>query len=389
MGPGPQGHRRHLFRIDTLVLAASQPRNEATVFQRHQLPSVLPPSPPRPLRMHYRFGDWIIDSALTLPELPLAPAATRPADLKLTVDTDSRTPPARPRRWLHHWRDINGGRMLSIARTVDRGFLLRFPGTLEARLDAQAQNMLVRPLEYGDPATMRHQLIDQLLPRAVAYRGRLLLHAGAVVIEGRTILVVGESGWGKSTLVAALHAQGHPLLTDDCVLLHSKDTHAYALGTYPSLRLLPDTLARVMADSQQNPLSEGQNKHRVGVLPAPLDGLDAPVAAVYLLQAPCPNARTVSTTLLSPGQACIEIMKHSFQLDVSDRAQHTRQLGDAAAVATRVPAFELSYPRNFERLPEVIAHLKHHLSVLAPGSGQTGLKTCASLRAHDLPQGQA
>ena len=336
--------------------------------------------------MRYRFGDWIIDSALTLPELSPAPGTPVPADFNLTVDRDSRTPPARPRRWLHHWRDINGGRMLSIARTVERGFLLRFPGTMEARLDAQARNMLVRPLEYGDPATVRHQLIDQLLPRAVAYRGQLLLHAGAVVIEGRTILVVGESGWGKSTLVAALHAQGHPLLTDDCVLLKSVGAHAYAHGTYPSLRLLPDTLARLMVDSQQSPLSEGQTKHRIRVTTAPLDGLDSLVAAIYLLKAPCPDASAVSTTRLSPGQACIEIMKHSFQLDVSDRAQHTRQLGDAAAVATRVPAFELSYPRNFERLPEVIAHLKHHLSVLNPGSRP---KTCASLLLHDLPQGQA
>ena len=340
--------------------------------------------------MRYRFGDWIIDSALTLPELPSASASPMPADFTLTVAKDFRGPPTRPRRWLHHWRDIKGGRMLSIARTLDAGFLLRFPGTLEARLDAQARNMLVRPLEWGDPATIRHQLIDQLLPRAVAYRGRLLLHAGAVVIDGQTILVVGESGWGKSTLVAALHAHGHRLLTDDCVLLKFADARVYAHGTYPSLRLLPDTLARVMADTQPNPLSEGQNKHRVHLAPAPFTGIDPPVAAVYLLKAPCPDANAVSTSRLSPGQACIQIMKHSFQLDVSDRAQHRRQLADAGAVATLVPAFELVYPRNFERLPEVLAHLKDHLNGLSANSRQTGpsMGRMRSLLPHELPQGQ-
>lgn len=322
--------------------------------------------------MRYRFGGWIIDSTLTLPELPPAPEASAPVDFELVVRPDFQSRPKRPRRWLHHWLDADGRRMLSIARTSDDGFLLRFPGFLEACLDARASKMLVWPLDCGDPANVRHLLIDQLLPRALAYRGHLPLHAGAVVIEEQAVLVVGESGWGKSTLVAALHSQGHRVLTDDCALVRPAGSNAHARGTYPSLRLLPDTLARVLDDSHQTQRPEGQNKHRVRVLEAPVDGIDPPVAALYVLKAPCPDARAISTARLTPGQACIEIMKHSFQLDVSDRTQYARQLRDAAAVATRVPAFEFAYPRDFERLPDVIAHLQNHLRALNAARQQTG-----------------
>lgn len=49
--------------------------------------------------------------------------------------------------------------------------------------------------------------------------GMQLLHAGAVSLEGRALLLVGPSGSGKSTLATACHAAGFDYLGDDYVLV--------------------------------------------------------------------------------------------------------------------------------------------------------------------------
>jgi len=58
----------------------------------------------------------------------------------------------------------------------------------------------------------------------------LALHAAAVGLGGRAVLLPGLSGCGKSTLAAALLLRGHSHLTDDLALLQ---------GTAPEVRPLP------------------------------------------------------------------------------------------------------------------------------------------------------
>jgi hypothetical protein len=53
----------------------------------------------------------------------------------------------------------------------------------------------------------------------LAWRGDLPLHACAVEIAGKTILLCGPSGAGKSTLCATLVADGACLLSDDLTVI--------------------------------------------------------------------------------------------------------------------------------------------------------------------------
>ena len=62
------------------------------------------------------------------------------------------------------------------------------------------------------------QVATELNQMAVAGSvGSILLHAGAVERDGRAVVVVGESGRGKSTLTAALVRDGFAYLTDELV----------------------------------------------------------------------------------------------------------------------------------------------------------------------------
>lgn len=49
------------------------------------------------------------------------------------------------------------------------------------------------------------------------------IHASAVAVEGRGLLILGPSGAGKSSLALALMAQGAQLVADDRVQLDARD----------------------------------------------------------------------------------------------------------------------------------------------------------------------
>lgn len=115
---------------------------------------------------------------------------------------------------------------------------------------------VVHRLAGADPgnAYALSLLLDRLAFRSRAY---LFLHAAAVAVAGKAVVLAGASGHGKSTLGRALAARGAALLCDDTTPLEA------ASGAARSF----------------NPQAEG--------VAAPTPGV--PVAAVFLLDATPPR----------------------------------------------------------------------------------------------------
>lgn len=98
---------------------------------------------------------------------------------------------------LLRWGDGDGGWLIRAGRTAVLGF---------------------SPQDPPDPAWLR-VLLDSVLASVALGRGAEALHAGAVSIGGGAVAVLGGTGAGKTSLVAALLARGHPLVADDVLVL--------------------------------------------------------------------------------------------------------------------------------------------------------------------------
>jgi hypothetical protein len=70
---------------------------------------------------------------------------------------------------------------------------------------------------------------------------RLLVHAGAVGLNGRGVLLAGPSGSGKSTTAVAALLAGFDYVGDDYVLLDLSPRHPAAHSLYASAKLVPAT----------------------------------------------------------------------------------------------------------------------------------------------------
>lgn len=301
----------------------------------------------------HSFANLAIASFLPLPELPETSAHA--VEWRITEAAQPLLPRS-PLHWSHDWRDAAGRVTLSGARCGDACFL-RFPGLAEARLDAEGVALWSAPGAGAE--SVRHVLVDQILPRVLAHHGHLMLHGGAVASadDGGCIVVLGESGRGKSTLSATLAAQDGRLLSDDCLRVDLDRGHARAVASYPGLRLLPDSLVALYGPRAPatSALAGHTDKRRLTTaataLPTPAIG------AIFVLEAPG-SGRDIRVEPLPPQRACIELVRNAFQLDLGDMARMRTQLALAARVARDVPVYALSYPREYALLPRVAERIR-------------------------------
>lgn len=82
-----------------------------------------------------------------------------------------------------------------------------------------------------------------------AWRGAIPMHASAVAIDGRAWLLCGATGAGKSTLTAALLAQGAEFIGDDLTMIDIESGDAAVPRGRTTMRLHPDTARWVPAST--------------------------------------------------------------------------------------------------------------------------------------------
>lgn len=195
------------------------------------------------------------------------------------------------------------------------------------------------------PETRDHLWYDHILPRRLAHDGALVLHAGGVVIDGRAVAVTADSGRGKSTLTASLHAAGHPILGDDALIVEGDPPQVRAV--YPSLRLNPDSAQIFFPGVQGRPMAHYSPKRH---LPVGKTATSAPLAVLFVLGEP---ADSITHRRLPPAEAAMSVIANSFAQDPGDLARAQAKLRRAVALTQTLPIWELHYPRDYAVLPDL------------------------------------
>jgi hypothetical protein len=274
-----------------------------------------------------------------------------------------KSPPAEPpaTTWLQHWQNDAGELTLSLA--VERnGYLLRFPSLVDFVISKDCSRIGAWPILETDCVTLQHLLLDQVLPRLLGERGLLVLHASAVSSDTGVIAFTGQTGHGKSTLAASLHAVGLTPICDDGLVVTSDDHCSMALPIYPGLRLWPESMAAVCPYAPPvEPIASYSSKHRIVMkeqsAPEPLV-----LTAIYVLAPPPPKGgiHIISIDRISSRDACIMLMRNSFRLHLNHPRQASALLARASETVSQVPVFALNYPREYSQLADVHAAIKQH-----------------------------
>ncbi len=308
----------------------------------------------------YGYCSIVLVSREEIDELPRMPA-TASGQLSFLAEPG-------PQADVHDWdyQSVHGGEAtISIARLGDQ-HLLQFYDGVEFCVDPQRGAVVC---SQSATSSVRHHLLDQVLPRLLNAQGSLMVHGSAVLTDRGAVVFVGESGYGKSTLAAAFNGHGHTLLTDDCMRL-SVDRNAVVqcTPTYPSLRLWPDSSARLAGDSASKPMSDNGQKWRFEPVGNHAQPGIVPVAGLCLLGAPSSSCDSVELVERSATHTAAGLISQCFRLDLTNAAATATTFEQAMAVVDHIPAVELRYPRDFAQLPDVVDAVLNWMSGPVPAN---------------------
>jgi hypothetical protein len=240
------------------------------------------------------------------------------------------------------------------------GYLLRFPDLADFEVSADGATVLGFPAPGVTSPTVEHLYLNQVLPLALSRQGKLVLHGSAVDIGGQGVAFLGESGRGKSTLAASFATEGTRFLTDDGLLLEWVDGRCMIVPSHPSIRLWQDSQDALISNSSAvAPAVSFTSKSRFLAGPEIAFCQEArPLHRLFFLGDGVVETPTIEA--LRPAQALIELVKHSFLLDIEARDMLMRHFDDLTRLAELPIYFRLDYPRDYSALPVVRKAIVEH-----------------------------
>ena len=268
------------------------------------------------------------------------------------------------------WRDDSGPLVVSYVDAPGAGHYRLRQGD-QLIVDVCEPRRIVARAVAGTPkATLDHFLTDQVFPRVMAHEGQFIIHAAATRFGKNAVLFMGASGRGKSTLATSFDRAGLPLLGDDAMVISWSDGKPRAKAVYPSLRLFPDSMAALIPTGvSTSDIALHSAKQRVNFPAGEKRALHSlPVEAIFAIGAPTYDDR-IHVRRLKIAEACIALIENSFALDPTDIERARDRLAKASEVARAIPAFEIFYPRDYERLPAVRSAILAKLAAEHPSDG--------------------
>lgn len=279
-----------------------------------------------------------VASAVPLPELSASWATRADCVVELSPARDA----VRGKRF-HVWR-VRGRTRLVFARAAD-GYVLRFPGLATFDVSEDGTRIHCRPVPDLPTSTLRHLLLDQVLPLALSRTGRTALHASAVHVPRLgAVAFAGETGRGKSTLAAALARRHWPFITDDCLVLRRGAPCTTVQPGYPGSRLWRETASALGLRRPSNvSVAHYTDKARVAVGRCRLR--PSVLAAVFVLGSRYDRGPAACIERLRPLDACMALARYLFVMDVADRRQLSQSFAALTTIAACVPVFRLRVRR--------------------------------------------
>lgn len=240
------------------------------------------------------------------------------------------------------------------------GYLLRFPDLADFHVSKDGLSVSCIPVQGVTESTAMHLYLNQVRPLALSKRGKLVFHASAIDLGDSAISFMAESGRGKSTLAASFAVNGYPFLTDDGLVLEPNAVGYLAHPSQPSIRLWKDSeQALIPKKTKTAPPLDFTSKSRFLADEAiPFCNHPRPLRRIYFLGDG--SAQKIFFQPMTSVDAHIELVKHSFLLDVRDKTLLAKQFQQISQHSNKAIYYHLDYPRDFDKLSSIRQAIMEH-----------------------------
>lgn len=289
----------------------------------------------------YQLSDLLFTSDAPLAELDPLGAVTAPVETQVQW-RGSRPRPAAPGPRFSAWLTEDDQEWLTFA-DAPGGYRLTFPEYGDFDVTADASRVAIHPYPDSPPETMRHLLLNQVLPLVLSRRGRTVLHASAISHAGQVVAFIGRSGAGKSTLAVACARAGASVVADDCLVVHPADGRWLAVPCLAGVRLWPEALRLFGWDAGSGAsTAHYSEKRRIDAVERGADDprlsfetRTLPLTAI-LYMSTASSAVPTSPGALRGRNAAMAIASEVFRIDWRDPRESRRHFEAVSAIAADV-----------------------------------------------------
>lgn len=217
------------------------------------------------------------------------------------------------------------------------------------RVVASRRQCIASPI---DPSLVSSapRLLGTLVTAYLSYvDGFAPLHGSCVSRDGSALSIVGRPHAGKSTLAAALVANGAQFVSDGVTIV-DPDTALVRPGP-PTRRLWDDALTWLGDDPANHPPLEFGPPKRVCAVPESVLVLEPPVLRkIFVVE----DGEELGIERLSPHTSVMQLVRHGFLSPWIDIKEAPKLTQLSVAVANRVPVYKLMRPKRLDVLRETV-----------------------------------
>ena len=243
-------------------------------------------------------------------------------------------------------------------------FVVEIPGLMRMAM-RNGRELAYDPMPGARPDNLALFLGGTGFGGLLHQRGRVVLHASAVLMNGRAVLFCGASGAGKSTLATALVDAGHGHIADDfCVIDFGADGTPMVAPDGRRHKLWQGAIDGLALPGRRgSAVQTGLDKYFVD--PREAITTPIPIGAIYALEV----AEQIAVSPVRPLDMLHIVTSNAYRPQlVALMQQHRLYLEVTTRLASRTAFRRLRRPLDFGRMAELIAAISASAAAASNGS---------------------
>jgi hypothetical protein len=220
----------------------------------------------------------------------------------------------------------------------------------------EGNEIIIDPSQKANYPLLLRYLVGPAIAILLYQRGRLILHASSVSINGKGVLFMGGSGTGKSSTAAAFLSSKNAFIVDDVASIDIEDNDAWIYPGFPQIKL-DDESAKLLARSPHFHYMDNIEGKRSFYINSVSETGKIALKHIYVLL----NGDQVKIERLKAQKAIIEIVRHSIPPSVvrMDNAEH---LAKCLNLITQVPVSGLWRSNSLNNIEEIVSRVNDDIN---------------------------
>lgn len=226
----------------------------------------------------------------------------------------------------------------------------------------EGKEILVIPIPNVDLSFLRTIIMGPIICILLRQRGLLVLHASSFAVNGEAVAFMGDSGWGKSTLVESFYCKGYEILTDDVMIVENQPQYSMVLPGFAQIKLWPDAAAASGHKDNSLPTVHSQTRklsHKInrGFATEPQQ-----LKKIYLLSYGDSN----KISALQPQEAFVHLIRHTRAVNLlTDPKFINSHFYQCSNLIKNVAVYRLQRKRSLTEIPQIIDLVEKDLEIFA------------------------